>query len=122
MASPVTLDSLSLARLAATDRAGAEARGLAMPAEGKPVAGPRESLEDLRAAANRFEALFMERVLEAGRRSELAESLLNNEGAKTFQTLLDREYAGLVADTSSLGIAEALVDQLGGAIADRNRG
>lgn len=120
MTSPTGLDSLSLARIATTGQADAKARALAPAGADMPLE-KHESMAELRAAANQFEALFVEKVLQAGRQSELAEGLLNNEGAKTFQSLLDREYAGLVAETSTLGIAEALVKQLGGAIADRNR-
>jgi Rod binding domain-containing protein len=41
----------------------------------------------------------------------LAEGILKNNGSETFYSLLDREYAGLASQTSSLGIADALVAQ-----------
>ena len=66
---------------------------------------------ELKQVAEQFEALFVEKMMEAARKSELAEGLLNNKGSETFYSLLDQEYAGLTSQTSSLGIADALVAQ-----------
>ena len=69
------------------------------------------STDELQEVAQQFEALFVEKMMAAARKSELAEGILKNKGSETFYSLLDREYAGLASQTSSLGIADALVAQ-----------
>lgn len=65
-------------------------------------------LEDV---ADQFEALFVKSVLSSARSAKLADSLLNNEGSKTFLSMLDQKYATALAQRESLGVAEALVRQ-----------
>ena len=67
--------------------------------------------DELRQVAEQFESLFIEQMMAAGRKSELAEGLLKNKGSETFYSLLDREYAGMASKNNSLGIADALVAQ-----------
>ena len=67
--------------------------------------------DELRQVAEQFESLFIEQMMAAGRKSELAEGLLKNKGSETFYSLLDREYAGMASKKNSLGIADALVAQ-----------
>ena len=67
---------------------------------------------ELRAVTGQFEALFVKQMLEQARKGKLADELFGG-GNETFRSMLDDEYAKM-ADTTSLGIAEALVQQLGG--------
>lgn len=69
---------------------------------------------ELRAVAEQFEALFVKQMLEQARKTKLADELFGGSGNETFRSMLDDEYAQKMADTTSLGIAEALVQQLGG--------
>lgn len=80
------------------------------------AASPGRAELDLRAAAEQFEALFLENLMKSARASGLSDGLLNNEGSRTFQSLLDREHAGFVAQGASLGIADALVGQFRGIV------
>lgn len=61
--------------------------------------------------ANQFEALFVKSFLSSARSAQLADSLLNNEGSRTFYSMLDSEYANALAQRQSLGIADGLVHQ-----------
>lgn len=81
------------------------------------AAGPDRAEAELRAAAEQFEALFLENLMKSARASGLSDGLLNNEGSRTFQSLLDREHAGFVAQGASFGIADALVGQFRGIVA-----
>ncbi len=66
---------------------------------------------ELRAVAEQFEALFLEKVFSLSRSAKLADDPLSNKGTETFQGMLDREYAQSAASSNDLGIAEALVAQ-----------
>lgn len=68
----------------------------------------------LRAAAEEFEAVFAKQMLEQSRQSKLADELFGGNGSDTFRSMLDQEYARNLAHNTSLGIAEALVQQLNG--------
>lgn len=67
--------------------------------------------QELVEVANQFEALFVKAFLSSARSAQLADSLLNNEGSRTFNSMLDSEYANALAQRESLGIAEGLVHQ-----------
>lgn len=68
----------------------------------------------LRSAAEEFESLFAKQLLEQSRQSKLADELFGGTGSETFRSMLDQEYARNLAQNTSLGIAEALVQQLSG--------
>jgi flagellar protein FlgJ len=70
-----------------------------------------ETREQLEKVAEKFEALFVKTILSSARSAQLSDPLLNNEGQKTFNQMLDTEYAGALAQRESLGIADALVRQ-----------
>lgn len=67
--------------------------------------------QKLAEVANQFEALFVKAFLSSARSAQLADSLLNNEGSRTFNSMLDSEYANALAQRESLGIADGLVNQ-----------
>lgn len=98
----------------------ATAQGAAFALSGKlseaDIAQAKKDAEarELRAVAEQFEALFVKQMLEQARKTKLADELFGGSGNETFRSMLDDEYAQKMADTTSLGIAEALVQQLGG--------
>ena len=70
---------------------------------------------DMRAAAEQFEALFLQQMMAQARKSTLSEDILSNKGTETYNNLLDQERATELAKTLDLGIAEALMRQFGAA-------
>ena len=69
---------------------------------------------DLREVAEQFEAIFINQFLAQSRKTKLAEDLFENKGSETYTSLLDQERAQQLASSVDLGIADALVRQLGG--------
>ena len=69
---------------------------------------------DLREVAEQFEAIFINQFLAQSRKTKLAEDLFGNKGTETYNSLLDQERAQQLASSIDLGIADALVRQLGG--------
>ena len=69
---------------------------------------------DLREVAEQFEAIFINQFLAQSRKIKLAEDLFGNKGTETYNSLLDQERAQQLASSVDLGIADALVRQLGG--------
>ena len=69
---------------------------------------------DLREVAEQFEAIFINQFLAQSRKTKLAEDLFGNKGTETYNSLLDQERAQQLASSVNLGIADALVRQLGG--------
>jgi len=69
---------------------------------------------DLREVAEQFEAIFINQFLAQSRKTKLAEDLFGNKGTETYNSLLDQERAQQLASSVDLGIADALVRQLGG--------
>ena len=71
-------------------------------------------LDDLRQAADAFEAIFVAQFIKTARTAKLADDVFGNQASDTYQSMLDDQYARKLASSANLGIAEALVDQLGG--------
>ena len=71
-------------------------------------------LEDLRQAADAFEAIFVSQLIKTARAAKLADDVFGNQASDTYQSMLDDQYARKLSSSANLGIAEALVDQLGG--------
>ncbi len=69
--------------------------------------------DDLRAAAEKFEAIFLNEFLKQSRKVKLAEDLFGSSAKTTYEEMLDREYADNLSGKVNLGIADALVLQLG---------
>jgi len=88
---------------------GAAAHGeKSMPLDRNEALETREQLVEV---AEQFEALFVKTILSSARSAQLSDPLLNSEGQKTFNQMLDTEYADALAQRESLGIADALVRQ-----------
>ena len=69
---------------------------------------------DLRAAAEQFEALFIQQLLKQARSAKLADDILGSEAIDTYTEMLDQERAKQLSAQMNLGIAEALVLQFSG--------
>ena len=68
---------------------------------------------DLREAAEQFEAIFLNEFIKQARKAKLAEDIFGSEAQDTYQDMMDRELSTQLAGRVNLGIAEALVRQLG---------
>jgi flagellar protein FlgJ len=73
---------------------------------------PSES-DELRDAAEKFEAIFLNEFMKQARKTKLAEDIFGSSAKTTYDEMLDREYADNLAGKINLGIADALVRQLG---------
>ena len=74
---------------------------------------PLDRNADLREAAEQFEAIFLNEFIKQARKAKLADDIFGSEAQDTYQDMMDRELSTLLAGRTDLGIAEALVRQLG---------
>ena len=75
---------------------------------------PLDRNADLREAAEQFEAIFLNEFIKQARKAKLADDILGSDAQDTYQDMMDRELSTQLAGRVNLGIAEALVRQLGG--------
>ena len=68
---------------------------------------------DLREAAEQFEAIFLNEFIKQARKAKLAEDIFGSSAQDTYTEMMDREPASNLSGRGNLGIAEALVRQLG---------
>ena len=68
---------------------------------------------NLKAAAEQFEALFVQQLLKQARSAKLADDILGSEAGDTYLEMLDQERAKQLSAQMNLGIAEALIYQFG---------
>ena len=85
------------------------ARATAENASLKPI----DRNADLREAAEQFEAIFLNEFTKQARKAKLAEDIFGSEAQDTYQDMMDRELSSQLAGRVNLGIAEALLRQLG---------
>jgi len=69
--------------------------------------------QDLREVAEQFEAIFLNQFLKQARQAKLADDLFSNSASRTYQEMLDQQYASMLSGDVDLGIAEALMRQFG---------
>ena len=81
------------------------------PATAASLLQTQERPSDLRAAAEQFEALFVQQLLKQARSAKLADDIFANEASETYLAMLDQERATQLSKTMDLGIAEALMGQ-----------
>ena len=74
---------------------------------------PLDRNADIREAAEQFEAIFLNEFIKQARKAKLAEDIFGSEAQDTYQDMMDRELSSQLAGRVNLGIAEALVRQLG---------
>ena len=75
---------------------------------------PLDRNASLREAAEQFEAIFLNEFIKQARKAKLADDILGSDAQDTYQDMMDRELSTQLAGRVNLGIAEALVRQLGG--------
>lgn len=68
----------------------------------------------LREAAQQFEALFLQMMLKSMRSASLGEGILDNAQSKQYRDMLDSQLSLSLSKGRGLGLADAIVRQLGG--------
>ncbi len=74
---------------------------------------PRPAPEDLRAAAEGFESLFLTELLKGGRASLPGDDLTSSQGVRMAQDMLDTHLARHASGQARLGVAKAIIRQFG---------
>ena len=69
----------------------------------------------LRAVAEQFEAIFLQMVLKSMREASFGDALFDSDQSKFYREMSDSQMAMNMADGGDLGLADAIVRQLGGA-------
>nr|AAY87270.1 predicted flagellum-specific muramidase [uncultured bacterium BAC17H8] len=82
-------------------------------AESSLASKPRGD-QSLREVAEQFEAIFLNEFIKQARKAKLADDILGSDAQDTYQEMMDRELSTQLSGRVNLGIAEALVRQLGG--------
>ena len=77
-----------------------------------PTAATDPKREQLKAAAQAFEAVFLRQMIGAMRSAKLADDPLGSSGAEQFRDLSDARLAEEMA--GRFGVAEMLLKQFGG--------
>jgi flagellar protein FlgJ len=75
---------------------------------------PPDRNSELWEAAEQFEAIFLNEFIKQARKAKLAEDILGSQAQDTYVEMMDRELSSKLSSQVNLGIAEALVRQLGG--------
>lgn len=83
------------------------------PARPDPSVAERELLQ----AAQGFEAIFLQQMLQTARAANLGESLFEGTGSDTTNAMFDRAVAESGAGRAGLGLAETIARQLSPLIA-----
>ena len=75
---------------------------------------PLDKKASLQEVAEQFEAIFLNEFIKQARKAKLADDILGSDAQDTYQEMMDRELSTQMSGRVKLGIAEALVRQLGG--------
>ena len=68
--------------------------------------------ENLKAAGEKFEAVFTGMMLKAMRKTKLAEPLFDSQASETFRDMQDQNLAQSMAVHAPMGIGKAMTDFL----------
>tara|TARA_B100000963_G_C22521776_1_gene623405 strand:- start:573 stop:911 length:339 start_codon:yes stop_codon:yes gene_type:complete len=71
-----------------------------------------EVQKDLYAAADQFEAIFIEMLLRQARESKLSNELFDSKADDNFEQMFDQEIANSTSKLVDIGIADAIVRQM----------
>ena len=85
--------------------------GTAAPAS-QPQEHPKR--EQLKAAAQAFEAVFLRQMIGSMREASLGEDIMGGRSAEQFRDMSDAKLADSMAQTGSFGVAELLLKQFDG--------
>ncbi|MGF1726706.1 flagellar assembly peptidoglycan hydrolase FlgJ [Photobacterium nomapromontoriensis] len=82
-----------------------------------------DEAKSLRAAAQQFEAIFTQMLFKSMRQANEAfeSDLMSSSNSKFFEQMHDEQLASELSSTGSLGLADLIVQQLGGAIEPKEK-
>lgn len=87
------------------------ATGLADPAHS--LGQPATNRDDLREAAEAFEAIFLRQLLASARAADLGgDDLFGGPGLEQFEAMRDEQFAEIASQQSTFGLADAIERQL----------
>ena len=69
--------------------------------------------EELKEVAEQFEAIFLNQMLKRMREAKLSDGLFDNSATEKYNSMLDMEQSKHLSSSVDLGIADALIRQLG---------
>lgn len=72
---------------------------------------PEQAAQDLRKAAEGFEAIFLNTFLKAARQASLGDDLMGGSAVESSRDMYETEVARIAAGSSGLGIADAVERQ-----------
>ncbi|MFB0613799.1 rod-binding protein [Aurantiacibacter poecillastricola] len=83
------------------------------PMQAGSLAAPTAPREDLRKAAEAFEAIFLRQLLASARASDFGgEDLFGGPGLEQFEAMRDEHFAEIASQQSTFGLADAIERQL----------
>jgi flagellar protein FlgJ len=85
---------------------------------GLPTAAPNRDREQLRQAAQAFEAVFLRQLIGSMRQARLADDPFSSRATEQFQEMSDARLADSMSQQGSFGIAEMLLAQFDRSNAD----
>ncbi|MBW4973956.1 rod-binding protein [Roseovarius mucosus] len=88
-----------------------DARQTASLSDDRIAAKATRDADRLRGAAEGFEALFLNQILQSGRAASFGDSLTESSATQTAQSLLDSTLTEVGAGRSGLGLSEAIYRQ-----------
>ena len=68
---------------------------------------------ELKEVAEQFEAIFLNQMLKQMREAKLSDGLFDNSATEKYNSMLDMEQSKHLSSSVDLGIADALIRQLG---------
>ena len=75
------------------------------------TAEPQDVDPRLRQEAEGFEGLFLQKLMQAGRKASLGDDLLGGSGVERMQSMMDQELTQQATGAAGLGMADAIVRQ-----------
>lgn len=84
---------------------------IASAAGPNPQGQPDAKREQLKAAAQAFEAVFLRQMIGSMRQAKLGEDILGGQASDTFTEMSDARMADEMAEGGRFGIAEMLLKQ-----------
>ena len=87
------------------------APGTASPFASAPAGGSER--EQLKQAAQQFEAIFVRQMLATARNTDFGgNDLFGGEGEQTFREMRDSQFAQIASESGTLGLAKSIEAQL----------
>ena len=74
--------------------------------------GVKAEREQLAAASQAFEAIFVRQMLNAARKTDFGDPLLGGQALDTFRQMQDDRFADIAAESGAFGLAKIIEAQL----------